>query len=218
MIDPVEKFGQVDIYNKPVAFDDVGLRLRHRLVSGAARPEAVAVLAECRVPLRLEPLQDRLLNHAIDHGWNAQVARPAGRLRDLHPTHRLRLVAPLEQLTFDLRPARVENARQLLDGDPVDAGRAFVARHCTQRRFYVVRVTNRLHQMRCRCRAFGFGRRRGRFDLLAGPVRGFTPTRHGQGELQLVWGRIAVMRRPIYSLSPSTPYRGPFGPSAGAPA
>ena len=50
VIDAVEKFGQVNIYDEPIAFDDVGLRLRHRLVSGAARPEAVAVLAECRVP------------------------------------------------------------------------------------------------------------------------------------------------------------------------
>ena len=89
-----QKFGQVDIYNKPIAFDDVGVCLRHRLVGGAAQAEAVAVLAECRVPLRLKPLQDRLLDHAIDHGWNAEVARPAGRFRDLHPTDRLRLVAP----------------------------------------------------------------------------------------------------------------------------
>src|SRR6266403_2224312 len=74
-----EELYQVDIHDKPIAFNDVGLRLRHRLVGGAARPEAVAVLAECRVPLRLEPLQDRLLNHPIDHGWNAKVARPAGR-------------------------------------------------------------------------------------------------------------------------------------------
>src|SRR5215469_16726914 len=95
-----QKFGQVDIDNKPVTFDDVSLRLRHRLVSRAARPEAVAVLAECRVPLRLKSLQDRLLDHTIDHGWNAEVAPPAGRLRDSHPTHRLRLVTPLEQLIF----------------------------------------------------------------------------------------------------------------------
>jgi hypothetical protein len=51
----VEKFGQVNIHNEPIAFDDLGLRLRHRLVGGAARPEAVAVLAECRVPQRLKP-------------------------------------------------------------------------------------------------------------------------------------------------------------------
>jgi len=156
-------------------------------VSGAAWPEAIAVLAECRVPPRLKPLEDRLLDHAIDNGWNAEVARPAGRLRDLHPTHRLRLVAPPEQLIFDLRPARFEDTRQPFDGDPVDARRALVAHHCTQCRFYVVWGTNRLHQMRCGCRAFAFGRRRDRFDLLHVPARGFTPARHRQGQLELVW-------------------------------
>src|SRR5205823_4448631 len=187
VIDPVEEFGQVDIYDKPVAVDDVGLCLCHRLVSGASRPEAVAVLAECRVPPRLKPLQDRLLGHAIDHGGNAEIARPAGRLRDPHPTHRLRLVAPLEQLIFDLRPARFKDARQLLDGDTVHAGRAFIAHHCTQCRFYVVRITDRLHEMLCGCRAFGFGRRRDRFDLLHVPARGFTPVRHRQAQFELVW-------------------------------
>ena len=53
VIDPVEKFRQVDIDDEPIAFDDVGLRLRHRLMRGAARPKAVAMLAECRVPHRL---------------------------------------------------------------------------------------------------------------------------------------------------------------------
>src|SRR5690349_24735848 len=101
-----QEFCQVDIDDKPVALDDEGLCLRHRLVGGAARPEAVAVLAECRVPLRLEPLQNRLLDHAVDYGWNAKVARPAGRLRDFHPTYRLRLIAPVASLIFDLRPAR----------------------------------------------------------------------------------------------------------------
>src|ERR671920_180707 len=50
VVDPVEKFRQIEVYDKVVAFDNIGLRLRHRLVRGAARPEAVAVLAECRVP------------------------------------------------------------------------------------------------------------------------------------------------------------------------
>ena len=112
---------------------------------------------------------------------------PPGRLRDLYPTHRLRLVAPLEQLIFDLRPARFEDARQLFDGDPVDAGRPLVAHHGTQRCLYVVRVTDRLHEMRCGCRAFGFGRRRDRFDLLHVPARGFTPVRHRQAQFELVW-------------------------------
>ena len=81
----IEKFRQIEVYDKVVAFDDIGLRLRHRLVRGAAWPEAVAVLAECRVPQRLEPLQDGLLDHAVDRARNAEVARPTGRLGDFHP-------------------------------------------------------------------------------------------------------------------------------------
>src|SRR5215472_15452121 len=41
--------------------------------------------------------------------------------------------------------------------------------------------------MLCECRAFGFGRRRDRFDLLSVPARGFTPAGCRQGQLELVW-------------------------------
>jgi hypothetical protein len=41
--------------------------------------------------------------------------------------------------------------------------------------------------MRCGCRAFGFRRRRDRFDLLPVQARGFTPAGHRQGQLELVW-------------------------------
>jgi hypothetical protein len=99
----------------------------------------------------------------------------------------LRLVAPLEQLGFDVSPARFEDARQPFDGDAVDAACALVAHHCRQRRFYVVRLTNCRHEMRCGCRAFGFGRRRDRFDPSRVLARGFTPAGHRQGQLQLVW-------------------------------
>src|SRR6266850_8210750 len=98
-----------------------------------------------------------------------------------------RVTLRLEQLFFDLRPARFEDARQLFDGDAVDAGRTLVAHHCTQCRFYVVWGTNRLHQMLCGCRAFGFGRRRDCFDLLPVQARGFTPAGPRQGQLELVW-------------------------------
>src|SRR5215471_15585950 len=76
---------------------------------------------------------------------------------------------------------------QLFDGDTVNTRRALVAHHCTQHRFYVVRCTDRLHEMLCECRAFGFGRRRDRFDLLRVPARGFTPAGFRQGQLELVW-------------------------------
>src|SRR5690349_23303324 len=188
VIDPVEKLRQIYIDNELIAVGDIGLRLRHRLLGRASRPEAVTVLAERRVPQRLKPLEHRLLDDAIDHGWNAESTLPAAPgLGDHHPTHRLRLVAPLEQLMFDLRPARFEEVRELPNGDPVDAGRPLVAHHRTQRRFYVLRVTDCLHQIGRGCRAFGFGRRRGHFDLSHERTRGFTPTRHRQVQCELEW-------------------------------
>jgi hypothetical protein len=39
--------------------------------------EGYQFVLDGRVPLRLQPLQDRLLDHAINHGSNAEVARPA---------------------------------------------------------------------------------------------------------------------------------------------
>src|SRR4051812_18708617 len=90
---------QFDIHEKPVAFDDIGLSRRHRLVGRATRPEVVAVLAECRVPLRLKPLQERLLGLRDQlrlefPGWASR--RPAS---ESSPEGPAALVAPpLEQL------------------------------------------------------------------------------------------------------------------------
>jgi hypothetical protein len=58
------------------------VRLHHRLVSRVTRPKAEIALVEHGVPLRLQPLQD-LLDHAIDHGWNGEVARSTGCLNVL---------------------------------------------------------------------------------------------------------------------------------------
>ena len=159
-----------------------------------------------------------MLDHAINRGWNAKVARPAGRLRDGHPTYRLRLVAPLEPLSFDFRPARLENSGQLFDGDPVNARRSLVAHHRSQSCFYVVWGTDRLHEMVGGRRAFGFGHRRDRFDLLRARTRGFTPAGERQVQLELGWrSRCGHETSERVALS-FTPLRGPFGPSADAPA
>src|SRR4051812_21363684 len=164
-------------------------------------------------PTAAEAAAGPLADHPIDHGWSAEVARPAGRLRDLHPTHRLRLVAPLEQLIFDLQPARFQDARELSDGDPVDTRCPLVTRHRTQRRFYVLRITDCLHQICRGCRAFGFGRRRDHFDLSRGRARGFTPARHRQVQRELEWrSRCNHETSKLLALS-FNPFRGPFGPS-----
>jgi hypothetical protein len=181
---------------------------------GAAWPKAEAMLAECRVPQRLKPLQDRLLDHAINHCWNAEMALAPVRLGDFHPTHRLGAIAPREQLDFDLRPARLERVRQLLDGHPVNAGRAFVAHHRFQSVFDVVRITDRLHEPFRECRAFGSARRHHRFDLSRIPARGFTPAGHRQVQLEMDWrSRCAHETSGLLALS-FNPLRGPFGPSS----
>src|SRR4051812_46639232 len=218
VVDPVEELGQVDVHDKLIACDDIGLRLRHRLVGGAARPEAEAVLAERRVPQRLELLENRLLDHAINRGWNAKVARPAGRLRDGYPTHRLRLVAPLEQLSFDFRPARLENSGPLFDGDPVNAGAP------------LLRTTAR--KAASRLSGAQIASMRWLVDAgLSGSAVAVTAStscasgrgaslRPGMGKANSSWqgGRNGVMRRSDLLTLSFNPFRGPFGPSAGAPA
>ena len=113
---------------------------------------------------------------------------------------RLRLVAPLEQLPFDLRPARRENSRQLLDGDPVNAGCPLVAG--PDRCFHVIRCTDLLHESFAHCRAFGAGHRPDHFSL----SRGGASPRSGTGNSSWYGGCAVLMRRPIYSPFPSTPF------------
>ena len=50
VINSVEELRQVDIDDELIALGDMDLRLCHHLVGRAPRPEALAVLAERRVP------------------------------------------------------------------------------------------------------------------------------------------------------------------------
>jgi len=54
-------------------------------------------------------------------------------------------------------------------------------------RFYVVWVTDCLHEMLYGCRAFGFGRRRDNFDPSRVPMRGFTPDQHAKSSSSWDW-------------------------------
>jgi hypothetical protein len=64
--------------------------------------QAEARLGERRVPVRLQPLQHRLLDEAIEHRRDAEGANTPGRLRYLHAPHRLRPVGADKQLGLDL--------------------------------------------------------------------------------------------------------------------
>ena len=72
VVDPVEELLQVDVHDKAVAGRDVRLRLRHRLMRRAPRPEAEARLGERPVPVRLQHLQHRLLDEAVEHRRDAE--------------------------------------------------------------------------------------------------------------------------------------------------
>ena len=96
VIDSIEKFLEVQIYDDGVTRRDQLLRLLHRLMRRASRPEAVAVLGERRVPSRLQHLQRRLLDESVDYTRNPEQTSAARGLRYLDPPHRLRLVSAVK--------------------------------------------------------------------------------------------------------------------------
>ncbi len=97
VVDPVEKFFEVEIDHDVMPVGDVFPGSEQCIMRSPSRAEAEARRREARIEQRLEDLQDRLLDQAIDHRRNAQLALAAAGLGDFHPAHRLRLIAPVEQ-------------------------------------------------------------------------------------------------------------------------
>src|ERR1700730_6293795 len=83
MIDPVEEFFEIKVNHDAVALGYVSLRLGYRLMGGASRSEAVAVLGKRRVPSLLKNLQQGLLDQSVDDARHAELSDPAVRLGDL---------------------------------------------------------------------------------------------------------------------------------------
>src|SRR4051794_2939768 len=126
MVDSVKEFLQIDIDHELVAFGDIELCLGYGLMSRATGPEPVAVLRERRVPAALQDLQDRLLDQAIQHGRDAELAHPTVRLGQFDAPYRLRLVSPVEQLFPDGWPVLAQVVPGLVDGPAIDAGASLV--------------------------------------------------------------------------------------------
>src|ERR1039457_4342934 len=129
VIEPVEKFLEIQIHPPAVAFGLILLRLFHRLMCRSLGPKPIAVFGERSVPAPLQRLHHRLLDESIQHRRNAQLAHPAVRLRDFHPFHRFWSIRSAEELFPDGWPVLFQVSRQLLDGHPVDAWTAFVGLH-----------------------------------------------------------------------------------------
>src|SRR3954447_26153482 len=127
----------------------------------ATGSEPVAVFRERRVPTALEGLQNRLLNPAIQHGGDAELAHPSVRFGDFDSPHRLRLVSPFEQLFPDDWPVLTQVVPGLVDGPAIDAGAPLVGADSMPRIFEVLSFAHLLHQRLTSRRVFGFSLRRG---------------------------------------------------------
>src|SRR2546421_2976566 len=178
VIDSIEELFQIKIDHPSVTLRDVLLRLRHGLMCRPTRSKPIAVRGERRIPLLLQNLHHRLLDEAIQHGWNAKLSHPSAiRLRDFHPSHRFRFVGPVQQLLPNDRPVLLQIVAKLIDGHPVDARATFIAPHLPQCFLQVCSFTYVLHGSRRVGWAFGLTHRRWRFDVFPSRLPGFTRRR-----------------------------------------
>jgi hypothetical protein len=224
VIDPVEELRQVDIDDEPVAFGDIGLRLCHRLMGGAPRPEAVAVLADVGSHSGCSRCSTAcwITRSITVECRDCAPRRPASGFAPDAP-----VAADSALAAVDLRsPASALRERSGVGGsDAVHSGRPLVAHHRTQRRFYVLGITDRLHQIDRLRRAFGFApggldnRRIAR--AAAGVIRcfqssesRFKPVHAGGDHEALRWRRASANRVPTILKAALNHVRAERNPSA----
>src|ERR1700726_1589904 len=145
MIDPVKKFFEIKVNHDAVARGNVSLRLGDRLMSGASRSKAVAMLGERRVPSLLKNLQQGLLDQSVDDARHAELSDPAVRLGDFDSFDRLRLVGSLEQLGPNAWPGLPQVAPGVVDGHPIHARAALVPSNAFPRSYEILSVAHLLH-------------------------------------------------------------------------
>src|SRR6267143_5194351 len=158
-----------------MARSDVLLRFGYRLMRRAFRTESVAVFGEGWVPSALQNLHHRLLDQAIQHRRDAKLSHPAVRLRDFHPSHRLWLVSPLQQLFPYREPVLLQVAREVGDFHAVDSRTSFVCFHSLVSLPAVFPLADFFHQLLVTSWTFGFAFRRVRFGPFLRSLRSFTP-------------------------------------------
>ena len=92
VVDSVKELGQVHVHHHALARLHVRRRGFDRIVRTAPRSKPVAVVAEAGVDLRLQHLQQCLLDQPIHHRRDAQLALVPIRLGNHHPGYRARPV------------------------------------------------------------------------------------------------------------------------------
>jgi hypothetical protein len=162
VIDPVEEFLQIHIHDDPVAVLHVALCRQHCVMRATSRPEAMAVIGECRVNFGLQNLQQGLLDQPIRHRRYAQFAQASVRFRYLHALHRRRPVAAVQERFPYLRPLRFEVLRRFGDRPSIHPGTAAIGFDAFPRRHHV-RARECLLKQAASPQASGFMSRRPRF-------------------------------------------------------
>src|ERR1700740_993903 len=158
-----------------MASGDVLLRLGYRLMRRAFRSEPVAVFGEGWVPSALQNLHHRLLDKTIQHRRDTKLSHPAVRLRDFHPSHRLWLVGPAQQLFPYGGPVLLQVARELADFHAIDSRTSFVRFDSLVSLPAVSPLADFFHQLLVTSWTFGFAFRRERFGPFPRRLRSFTP-------------------------------------------
>ena len=74
MLNSIEEFLQIEVNHDIATLGHIALGLGYGPMSRAPRPETVAVLGKRRVPMRLENLQQRLLDQSIDDTRHAEFS------------------------------------------------------------------------------------------------------------------------------------------------
>jgi hypothetical protein len=128
VIPPVKALLTVHVDHPTVALAPIPWSWRPGLGRRALRAEPVAARREGFVPLRLQPLQHRLLDDSVQRRRSPELPDPTPRLRDRHPRHRRRSVRPGSQGRPYPWPGLAQLPRPLPDRHPVDPWAARVPR------------------------------------------------------------------------------------------
>src|SRR5246500_5877884 len=161
---------------------NVLLRFGYRLMRRAFRPEPVTVFGEYWVPSALQNLHHRLLNESVQHRRDAKLSHPAFRLRNFHPSHRLWLVGPTQQLFPYGGPVLLQVARELSDFHAVDSRTSFVRFDSLVCLPAVLPLADFFHQLLVTSWTFGCAFRRARFGPFLRSLWSFTPPLLSKGQ------------------------------------
>ena len=148
----------------------------------AFRSEPVTVFGERRVPSALQYLHHRLLYQSIQHRRDAKLSHPAVRLRDFHPSHRLRFVDPAQQLFPYGGPVLLQVVRKISDRHPVDPRTSFVRFDSLVSLPAVFPLADFFHQLLVTSWTFGVALRRERFGPFLRSLWSFTPPLLSEGQ------------------------------------